>query len=131
TPNHRVLEQVIQHDYEAMFMTEVKERKNYLYPPFYRLIKVDLKHTDMQVAHDGALRMADLLRVQLGSRVLGPEPPLTSRIRNHFIQTITFTVARHTVRSAKVKPLIRPAILQFEQDKAKRGIRISIDVDPY
>lgn len=131
TPNHRVLEQVIQHDYEAMFMTEVKERKNYLYPPFYRLIKVDLKHTDMQVAHDGALRMADLLRVQLGSRVLGPEPPLISRIRNHFIQTITLKIERNNVSIAKVKELIRQAILQFEQDKANRGIRISIDVDPY
>ncbi|MFD1768280.1 replication restart helicase PriA [Sphingobacterium suaedae] len=131
TPNHRVLEQVIQHNYEGMFMTEVTERKNYQYPPFYRLIKIDLKHTDMQVVHDGSVRLAGLLRTHLGSRVLGPEPPLISRIRNHFIQTITLKIERNNVSVAKVKELILQAILEFELDKNNKGIRISIDVDPY
>lgn len=131
TPNHRVLEQVIEHNYEGMFMTEVKERKNYQYPPFYRLIKMDIRHTDMQYAHDGASRLASLLRANLGSRVLGPEPPLISRVRNHFIQTITLKIERNNVSIAKVKEFIRQAIVQFEIDKSNKGIRISIDVDPY
>ncbi|GHE23522.1 replication restart helicase PriA [Sphingobacterium griseoflavum] len=131
SPNHRVLEQVILHDYERMFLTEVKERKNYQYPPFYRLIKIDLRDADMQRAHDGAQRLAHLLRGNLGSRVLGPEPPLVSRVRNYFIQTITLKVERNNVSIAKVKELIQQAILQFEMDKSNKGIRIAIDVDPY
>ncbi|WP_437921971.1 replication restart helicase PriA [Sphingobacterium sp. LRF_L2] len=131
TPNHRVLEQVLQHDYEGMFMTEVKERKNYQYPPFYRLIEINIKHTDMQVVYDGAIRLASLLRSQLGSRVLGPEPPLIARIRNHFIQTVTLKIERSNVSIAKVKELIHHSITQFEIDKVNKGIRISIDVDPY
>ncbi len=131
SPNHRVLEQVILHDYEAMFLTEVKERKNYQYPPFYRLIKMDVRHTDMQDAHDGAMRLAHLLRSNLGSRVLGPEPPLVSRIRNYFIQTITLKIERNNVSIAKVKELMQQAITQFEIDKNNKGIRIAIDVDPY
>ncbi|NQD70860.1 primosomal protein N' [Sphingobacterium shayense] len=131
TPNHRVLEQVIAHDYESMFMTEVKERKNYQYPPFYRLIRVDVRHTDIQVVHYSASKLASLLRVQLGERVLGPEPPLVSRIRNYFIQTITLKVERNSVSIVKVKELIRSSIQQFEMDKHNKGIRLSIDVDPY
>ncbi|MCY4780053.1 primosomal protein N' [Sphingobacterium sp. UT-1RO-CII-1] len=131
TPNHRVLEQVIAHDFDGMFMTEVTERKNYEYPPFYRLIKVDVRHNDMNMAHNGATRLASLLRVHLGSRVLGPEPPLISRIRNQYIQTITLKIERNNVSIGKVKELIQQAILQFQVEKQYKGSRISIDVDPY
>ncbi|SMG21526.1 replication restart helicase PriA [Sphingobacterium psychroaquaticum] len=131
TPNHRVLEQVLHNDYEGMFMTEVKERKNYQYPPFYRIIKLDVKHTDLQLTHDAAVRLASLLRGSLGARVLGPEPPLISRVRNYFIQTITLKIERGQVSIVKVKELIRQAITHFEIDKQNRSVRISIDVDPY
>jgi primosomal protein N' (replication factor Y) len=131
TPNHRVLEQVIQHDYEGMFMTEIKERKNYLYPPFYRIIKLDVRHTEMQSASDAANRLANLLGAQLGSRVLGPEPPLISRVRNHFIQTVTLKIERNNVSITRVKELINQAITQFGMEKQHKGVRISIDVDPY
>lgn len=130
-PNHRVLEQVVNNDYEGMFMTEVKERKNYQYPPFYRIIRIDVRHTDMQISLDAASRLAALLRSTLGERVLGPEPPLVSRIRNQFIQTITLKIERNNVSIAKVKELIRQAITLFEVDKTYKGVRLSIDVDPY
>ncbi|SJN31044.1 Helicase PriA essential for oriC/DnaA-independent DNA replication [Sphingobacterium sp. JB170] len=131
TPNHRVIEQVIAHDYEGMFMTEIKERKNYFYPPFYRLIRIEIRHTDMQLAYHGATKLASALRGQLGERVLGPEPPLVSRVRNYFIQTITLKIERNNVSIVKVKDLIRVSIQQFEIDKTNKGIRLSIDVDPY
>lgn len=131
TPNHRVIEQVIQHDYEGMFATEIKERKNYQYPPFYRMIKLDVRHTEMQHAADAAIQLANLLRVSLGNRVLGPEPPLISRIRNQFIQTITLKVERNNVSISRVKELIRQSITQFSMEKQYKGVRISIDVDPY
>lgn len=130
-PKHRVLEQVIQYDYESMFMTEIKERKNYQYPPFYRMIKLDIRHTDMQYVGDAATRLANLLRVQLGDRVMGPEPPLVSRIRNHFIQTVTLKIERKNVSIAKVKELIRQVIREFGLEKQYKNVRISIDVDPY
>ena len=131
TPNHRVLEQVIQHNFMDMFMTEVTERKSYQYPPFYRLIKLDVRHTDRQVASDAAVRLANLLRAQLGNRVLGPEPPLISRVRNQFIQTLTLKIERNNVSIVRVKELIQQGITQFGMEKQYKGVRIAIDVDPY
>jgi len=131
TPNHRVLQQVVSHDYEGMFMTEIKERKNYQYPPFCRVIRLDVKHTDRQRTYDAATQLAVLLRAGLGSRVLGPEPPLVSRIRNQFIQTITLKIERNNVSIVKVKELIRQAITILDVDKQNKGVRIAIDVDPY
>lgn len=131
TPNHRVIEQVVQHDYDGMFMKEVTERKNFYYPPFYRLIRLDVKHPDQQQTLDSAQKLANLLRATLGNRVLGPEPPLVARVRNNYIQTITLKIERGNVSIAKVKELIRTAILSFELDKLNAGVRIQIDVDPY
>ena len=44
--HHRVLQQVIEHDYQGLFETELMERRNYHYPPLYRLINLDIKHKD-------------------------------------------------------------------------------------
>lgn len=131
TPNHMVIEQVVQHDYAGMFIKEATERKNFHYPPFYRLIKLDVKHADQQQTLDSAQKLANLLRVHLGSRVLGPEPPLVSRVRNNYIQTITLKIERTNISIVKVKELIKSAILTFELDKLNKGVRIQIDVDPY
>lgn len=131
TPNHRILDQVTNHDYMAMFMAEITERKNYQYPPFYRLIKLDVKHTDQDLVHDAAKRLASLLRQQLAERVLGPEPPLVARVRNNFIQTITLKIERKNISISKVKELIKQALLHFELDKKNKGVRVQIDVDPY
>ncbi len=131
TPNHRVIEQVVQHDYEGMFMKEIHERKNFHYPPFYRIIKIDVKHPDQQQTLDSAQRLANLLKPQLGHRVLGPEPPLVSRVRNYYIQTITLKIERTNISIQKVKELIRQALLHFELDKHNNGVRTQIDVDPY
>lgn len=132
TPDHRVIEQVVQHDYEGMFMKEVTERKNFLYPPFYRMIRLDVKHPDQQQTLDSAQKLASLLRQHLGSRVLGPEPPLVSRVRNNYIQTIVLKIERAGgVSIVKIKELIRAAILSFELDKLNAGVRIQLDIDPY
>jgi len=129
-PNHRVLQQVVRHDYEDMFMTEARERKAHQYPPFCRLVRLDVKHADRQQAHDAAHRLADLLRAGLGGRVLGPQPPLVARIRNRFIQTILLKIERGNVSIAKVKELIRSAVTAVDLDKRNKGARVDVDVDP-
>jgi primosomal protein N' (replication factor Y) len=90
-----------------------------------------VKHADFQKCHDSANRFASALRQQLGARVLGPEPPLVSRVRNNFIQTITLKIERTNISIAKVKDLIRSVLLDFELDKSNSGIRVQVDVDPY
>src|SRR5690606_1028255 len=131
SPGHRVIEQVILHDYEDMFLKEITERKNFHYPPFVRLIRLDVKHNDQQKTQDFAQKLANALREQLGDRVLGPEPPLVGRVRNYYIQTITLKIERVHLNIAKVKDLIRNTLVLFELDKKNAGVYVQIDVDPY
>jgi len=62
---------------------------------------------------------------------LGPEPPLVSRVRNNFIQSITLKIERSNISIIKVKDLVRQALFAFELDKSNAGVRVQIDVDPY
>lgn len=128
---HRILEQVINHDYEGMFTTEVEERKHYSYPPFFRLIKIDVKHKEQQQVHACANRLGTSLRVAFGDRVLGPEVPLISRIRNYYINTILLKIERDGTSTNKVKHVLQQALLTFETDRANKGAFVQVDVDPY
>src|SRR3546814_6052933 len=93
-----------------MFMAEVAERKNFGYPPFFRLFKIDVKHKEQQVAHEGALRLATLLREVLGHRVFGPEVPLVGRVRNYYIFGILLKIERTGISIAKVKEQLTVAL---------------------
>ena len=130
-PNHRVIKQVIENDYEGMFDYEINERKNFKYPPFYRIINLDVKHKDPVVLHNQAEYLASQLRQYFGDSVIGPEPPLISRIRNYFIQSIMLKFDRSTVSLNKVKVTIREVILQYQTTKLSKGSMVQPDVDPY
>ncbi|WP_257656248.1 replication restart helicase PriA [Parapedobacter lycopersici] len=131
TPTHRVIQQVVAHDYAGMFMAEVTERKNYAYPPFFRLVKIDVKHREQQQAQEAALRLAAALRQELGHRVLGPEVPVVGRIRNQYIYSILLKVERTGASIAKVKHLLSAILVEFNAQKINKGIRLQVDVDPY
>jgi len=128
---HRILEQVVNHDYETMFLTEVTERKNYGYPPFFRLIKIEVKHKDNFLVVDCANRLGISLRQQFGERVLGPEQPLIGRVRNYYINTILLKVERASVSISKVKEVLKDIFQNYNADKQNKGSFLHIDVDPY
>lgn len=130
-PNHRVIKQVIENDYEGMFEFEIAERKNFKYPPFYRVINLDVKHMDPDVLRNQALYLANQLRQYFGDSVVGPETPLIGRIRNYFIQSIMLKFDKSTISLNKVKATIREVILQYQTTKLSKGSIVQPDVDPY
>jgi len=130
-PQHRIIQQVIANDYEGMFTAEVVERKNYAYPPFFRLFRLDVKHKEQHTAHDASQRLSVSLREALGHRVVGPETPLVGRVRNYYIFSILLKVERTGTSVSKVKELVKAILQQFEAAKVNRGVRVQIDVDPY
>ncbi|MGY8926027.1 MAG: replication restart helicase PriA, partial [Flavobacteriales bacterium] len=45
-PEHWVIEKVIDHDFKAFYKSEIIERENYFYPPYFKIIEITLKHRD-------------------------------------------------------------------------------------
>jgi primosomal protein N' (replication factor Y) len=130
-PEHRVIKQVIENNYLDLYMTEMEERRSFKYPPFYRVINLDIKHKNADVLYNQAEYIAAELRKAFGERVIGPEIPLISRIRNYYIRSVMLKFEKDGVSINRVKTVIRDIITQFQTTKLSKGSIVQPDVDPY
>lgn len=128
-PTHKIIDYVKENNYLALYNNELNEREKFHYPPFHRLIQIDVKHKEVEVLNLAAKQLSDNLRVVLGKRVLGPEFPLVNRIRNYYIKSITLKIEKES-SPAKVKDFLKEEILKLITNKNFKSIVISVDVDP-
>jgi primosomal protein N' (replication factor Y) len=130
-PNHRVIKQVIENDYTDLYNVEMEERKAFKYPPFFRIIELNIKHKEPEKLYLQAEYLAKELRRHFGDRVIGPEFPLINRIRNYYIKNIMLKFEKDTVSINKVKAILQDVLLQFQTTKLSKGCIVQPDVDPY
>jgi primosomal protein N' (replication factor Y) len=128
-PNHWIIQKVMSNDYEGMYAQEIIERKNFHYPPFFRLIRLTIRHKDPDLVDYASDKLAEMLRNVLGRRVLGPEFPLVSRIKNYYNKNILIKIERQAAVS-KAKEVIEKQLLDFQSEKEFKPVRVIIDVDP-
>jgi primosomal protein N' (replication factor Y) (superfamily II helicase) len=128
-PQHSVIKDVINNDYLSMYRSQILERRNFKYPPFYRLITLILKHKDPRILNDGAREMAMILRNDFKNQILGPEYPLVSRIKNLYIKHIMIKLERDATLENR-KKLILKSLDHFRRMAAFKAVKVIIDVDP-
>ena len=129
-PYHKILQQVSTTDYIAMYKEQLQERWQYKYPPYYRLIKITLKHRDYNKVDSGINWLFKALYNSFGEHVLGPTAPAVSRIRNQYIKNIVIKIPPKQ-SLAKTKDQVAKIRNTFEAVKDFRPIRFIIDVDAY
>ncbi|WP_445722507.1 replication restart helicase PriA [Flavobacterium sp.] len=129
-PYHNTIQQVLRNDYSAMYKEQIYDRNNFKYPPFYRLIRLTLKHKDFDRLKEGSLWIYSVLVKHLQTPVLGPEEPAISRIRNQYIRTIIVKIPTN-VNLGKTKNTMEKALKSFEAIGQYRSIKVSINVDYY
>lgn len=128
-PDHWVIQKIISHDYNSFAQHELIERKNYHYPPYFKLIKFTLKHRERHKVEKGAQQLAKLLKSQFFERVIGPEYPVIGRIQNFYIQEILLKVEADAPHK-KVKERLHELTDQFFSVPEFKSIRLLVDVDP-
>ena len=129
TPEHPVLLQVINNDYEKLFSTQLRERKEYQYPPFFRLIRITLKSKDYHQVDQASQWLVNALNLSLQGSVLGPVDPTIARVRNLYHKQLLIKFLDNASRN-KIKEIVVSSLKSFEAIGAYRSIRVSIDVDP-
>ena len=129
-PYHNTIQQVLTNDYLAMYKEQIYERKNFKYPPFFRLIKLTLKHRDFDRLKEGSLWFYNVLVQSLPIPVLGPEEPAINRIRNEYIRTIMIKIPT-SAHLGNTKAIIAKMRNSFEAIPQYRSIRVTINVDVY
>ncbi len=129
-PYHKILQQVSTNNYKEMFEEQLQERYNFKYPPFYRLIKITLKHKDYDRVNVASEWFAKSLRQVFKANVLGPEFPPVSRIRNQYHKNILVKMAPKQ-SLAKTKEAIGKINNSFDLVKDFRSVRVILNVDNY
>jgi len=128
-PTHRVLQQVLNNDFNGMYQWEMSERQAFSYPPYTRLIKLTFKHKDIELLKRSAGYFAGELRRNWSSRVLGPQAPPIARINKLYLRTIMIKSGKGR-ELVKIRAEIRDIISRMKADKTFRPVIIQADVDP-
>lgn len=130
--NHQVLRRVVQNDFEGLYQDEIAERNSFFYPPFTRMIKLILKHEDQQTVAEAARQFSQMLSPAFGSsRILGPQEPVISKIRNRYLMELYLKLEREKVNQRKARQEIKEQSRRMLSDRKWGKLTITIDVDPY
>ena len=128
--HHNIIQQVTHNDYEGMYNEQLYERQIYKYPPYFRLIKLTLKHKDFDKLKEGSMWLYQVMQQNLSMPVLGPEEPGINRIRNEYIRTIMVKIP-HSSSIANTKKTIQKVLNSFEVIPQYRAIKVAANVDFY
>ena len=129
-PHHKIIQMVTNYNYQLLFETELIEREKFHYPPFYRLIQIDIKHKNAVKIDEASKLLGIELKKQFGNRVLGPETPLISRIRSYYLKTFLIKIEKEGVSVSSFKNVLMDVIQNFSEKKENGSVVIRIDVDP-
>ena len=129
-PDHNTIQQVTNNNYIGMYTEQLYDRQIYKYPPYFRIIKLTLKHRDYEKLKEGASWLYQVLQPNLPMPVLGPEEPGISRIRNEYIRTIIIKIPAN-LSIVSTKKTIQKILNSFDAVAQYRAIKVSVNVDFY
>jgi primosomal protein N' (replication factor Y) len=86
---------VTNNDYTGIYKEQLYDRQIYKYPPYFKIIKITLKHRDFDKLKEGSMWLYQVMTQNLNIPVLGEEPAI-NRIRNEYIRTIIIKIPINT-----------------------------------
>ncbi len=129
--NHPTILHVKAHDYLSFYQEELDMRKEFLYPPFTRLIKITLKHKKQEIVLEAANILAKGMVEHSKIVVFGPAEPSIARVRNLYIQEILLKINKDTNIIQQLKHELKHKIALLTTAKNFSQVRVILDVDPY
>jgi primosomal protein N' (replication factor Y) len=128
-PSHPVLQDVLRNDFLGLYQKQMITRRQFGYPPFYRIVMIRLKHKDFQKLNPAASSLASMLRPIFKQDLLGPEYPMVSRVKNLYIKQMLVKFNReHSAQ--QVKDIILKQVHLFQLNPDFKSVQVQLDVDP-
>ena len=128
-PKNRILELVQHHDYEELYEQQIAERQLFHYPPFHRLIRLQMRDHNGVRVHRVATELQTYLTRIFGRRVSAVIIPSVERVQAYTIRELTLRI-ENNAHIAEAKRRIREAIDQVWSIPSNKNTKIIIDIDP-
>ncbi len=129
-PHHAIIQHVIDGNYEQMLEKQLKDRKEYHYPPYNRLIRILVSHGDMETVKKASQWITNVLLQSQSGEILGLSFPPIARLRNRYRMQILVKISNDKSRD-RVKKIINNTLERFESIGLFRSCKVNLDVDPY
>lgn len=131
-PNHKVLQAIANNNLDLFYRHELEERKQFFYPPFSRIIRIEFKHKTQKICEEAAIFYTNLLKEKNTNCIIfGPTVGLVSRINNLFIFQILIKIIKDKNAMATIKHEILQNNIIMQKNQAFKTVQIKIDVDAY
>lgn len=127
--NNPIIQFVKQGDYYGMYNSQIEERKEFIYPPFYKVIEIELRHTHLDILHSFAQEFSSNLRRVFGVRIFGPHDPLVSKVQKYYIRKILLKIETKASLS-RAKKILKDELAVMSTIKKYNSVQVYFDVDP-
>ena len=129
-PEHPVFNFVRHNDYLGFYEKTIRSRKSLRYPPFGRLIKINIFGGEEQTVIEAAIAFAEAIPRE-NVRILGPSPALISRIKRKYYYHIIIKTGNYSIsKLAEIKSSLLDLRETIGRKHKSDGIAVEIDVDP-
>jgi len=127
-PSNAVLSMVRKHDYTALYSQQIAERKLFNYPPFYRVIRIQMRDHNGVRVHRTATQLQTYLARIFGERVSGVIIPSIERVQAYTIRELTLRIEQGA-NFSEAKRRLKETIDQIWSVSSNKNVKIIIDVD--
>jgi primosomal protein N' (replication factor Y) (superfamily II helicase) len=128
-PVHPVLQLVAHHDYAGMYLEEIEKRRQFLYPPYTRIIHITFKDKERDIVSEAAHQFAQALQVPYGKYMVGPAEPVINKVRNLFLMEMLIKLPKDGQLIVKCKEDILQGCANLHADKRFRKVMVVPNVD--
>ena len=128
-PTHPVFELLKKRDEVSIYNYFLNERKKFLYPPFVKLIMIELKHRREDKVNRASQFLSSILHKYLPTEcVYGPEVASIARLNNMYQYQILLKLPRGKKYTA-FKNLVKNSLIEFNEVKGYQSVKLIITVD--
>ena len=128
-PKNPVFEHLKAHDYKGLYSQQIAERELFKYPPYQRLIMLNLRHRDLDRLNAAATLLQQRLQQSFEERVSGVIIPSVTKVSNQWIRQIRLRIET-TANIARAKSILKEHITFILQQDNCKGTSIQLDIDP-
>lgn len=128
-PANKVLEMLRHHDYQALYLQQIEERRIFHYPPFHRIIRLTLRDHNGERVQEAAGQLQTYLTHVFAQRVSAVIIPGVEKVQAYHIRELTIRV-ESGANMTEAKRRIQQAIDYILSIPNYKTIRIIADVDP-
>ena len=127
--HNAVLQMVQNHDYQALYKQQIEERQMFQYPPFHRIIRVQMRDRNAVRVQACAMQLQSRLHRIFASRVSPVVIPAVERIQAYTLRELNLRI-ENGANIAEAKRRLKEAIDYILSISSYKNVKVIIDCDP-